>query len=312
MKKVNLKNIKKVVNTVGYKAAKHSPAILGIVGIVGFGATVYLSIKASKELGKEMDEISAKQDAWEEYKEKEKECKANNMPLPLKYKDNIPEKVTFKDVVITVSKHCALPVAVGVGTLFCFGTSYKIMSNRISGLATQVALQQLQYSTLEEKVREKCPKKQASEILGNVEVKQEAQGKREAVYKKTADRDEEGRRLYPHYWFSESEHYVSDDLDFAWRVLEDIDRKVLDYLSTHQVITLNQLQETRFLGTHDKTPQGAYLGWDLSAWIAGSSTANSGMTKESETAEVLTTIDPEDGDVIHDIKIVLPKMIYVY
>lgn len=142
----------KVSLTVGkatLQLSKQSPHLLFGAGIVGFGATIYMSSKAVLNLDSEIDKIKSNFDDVRSLKRLHNEATEAGHGYPKGHEEYYGEAQYRKDLtyisldaVRKVAKLYAPTVIVGVATVACLTKSHSILSSRNTALMAA-------YSTLE-------------------------------------------------------------------------------------------------------------------------------------------------------------------
>ena len=225
--------IKQMLATTTRAVTKHSPMILTGVGIVGLGATAYLSYKSAKK----MDLILA--DAEEKM-----------------MNDEVVDKVELgRDIVAAI----AAPVIVGTLSIVSISASYKILTNRNSILAGALGAAINEHTSYRKRVRdeygEEVDNTLATPTTSAVRVTTDKNGKAKEethVQANVEDKTLTGR------WYFKSEEYVEDDHSYNQAYIKAAEDKLDMKLFSRGHLLLNEvLEELGF----ERTRTGALMGW---------------------------------------------------
>lgn len=128
------------VGKASLQLSKQSPHLLFGAGMVGFGATIYLSSKAVLNLDSEIDKIKSNFDDVRALKGLYEEAAETGIPLP-KDREEYSEMQYRKDLTyisldaaLKVGKLYGPTILVGFGTIVCLTKSHQILSNRNTAL----------------------------------------------------------------------------------------------------------------------------------------------------------------------------------
>lgn len=218
---------------------KHSPAILMIGGILGVGATIYLTYKSAPKVEK----------------------------ILYKYEDILNDEsrnvIDRKQLVIDLGKELYLPIIVSTVSIGMILASYKIMNNRILGLSTVLAATKTEREFFKEKIKTEL----GEEILSKYEreidegpLKLEMNKKGQEVLKEdTRSNSNIAGDMYGR-WFEDSQEYQHGDHDYNSMYIAETERYLQNLLTQKGSISLNQvLSKLGFA----KTKYGSTLGWSL-------------------------------------------------
>lgn len=129
------------------QASKQSPHLLFGVGLVGFGATVYLASKAALELDERIDELHRSVEEVHELRDSEDVDYSE-----MEYKKDLIYVHTHN--VVAISKIYAPTFIVGAVTVACLTKSHKILSNRNAALMAAYSAIEKSYSMYRARVIE--------------------------------------------------------------------------------------------------------------------------------------------------------------
>lgn len=174
---------------------ENSPAILTGVGIVGLGATAYLTYKSASRV-----------EGVVEYVEKQRE---DNLPIDTKY------------VGTELTGALALPVATGVLAIFCIVSSYQILNGRNAVLSSAFSALSLEYNRYRQKYVDEHGKEEADKFFA-LQEREVTNDAGEIVVEATP----ENKRSLTGVWFSESSEFVSDDIQYNIAYVEAVIKKL--------------------------------------------------------------------------------------
>lgn len=228
----SIMNFKKVFNTAKLTVAKHSPAILTTVGIVGLGATAYLAYKSRNKVEAVIEQVEADAEAGIEI-----------------------DKVEVGKGMIEA---LWLPISVGVASTACVLLAQKIQMGRIKTLAGALAVQQAQNIYFENKYKEEhgeeAYQKFVTPTKKEVIETKDAKGK---TKKTTVDVRQELDKTVGQ-WYDESQEYAADDHSYNMSYIESVEERLQGILFQRGSLMLNEVREA--LG-FERIRNGALLGW---------------------------------------------------
>lgn len=218
--------------------SKNSPAILTGLGIIGTGATGFLTFKAAPKVN---DIIADAQDRGE--------------VVPL---TNLEKAVVLRDI----SKAMALPVGVGLLSVGCFVWAYNIQAGRIYALTGAFSAATAKLDAFKERYLDQHGEEALKEFMKKTTKKEttqtDAKGKEKTVIEEIADRQFD---ILDGFWFSESPEYFRDDhmynMENVKMMISDIETQMFQ---RGQMLVNEVLERFSF----DRTRQGALLGWKTS------------------------------------------------
>lgn len=226
-----LSNLKDIFEVVGEWTVEHSPAILTTAGVVGLGATAYLTYKSSDKIEEVVEYVEDKRE--------------RNEPLDKMH------------VTVQLAKALALPIAIGATSVACIVGSYSILTGRLTVLGTAFTALSNEYSSYRRKHREVYGEEESRKFFAVNETRTTDEEGNEVIETEPVN---PGRGLTS-AWFSESEKYVSDDIQYDIALVEQCIKnvEVESYNNRGTRFTLNEMY--RMFGL-DETRQGSLLGWN--------------------------------------------------
>lgn len=227
-----MSKFKQLVNKVVMKTKKNSPAILTGLGVVGLGATAYLAYKSRTKVEAVVVEIEETRNSGEE--------------------------VNKVEVVRDIVEAVYLPVVVGAVSVTAIVWSYKIQNNRISVLASSLAVQQLQNHVFEQKYRKEHGDDAYRKFITptDTETTESIDGKGKTKLTINQVKKETDRSIGQ--WYDESLEYVRDDHGYNVAMIDSVTEKLELILFQRGTLLLNEVREA--LG-FERIRNGALLGW---------------------------------------------------
>lgn len=289
-----------ITKKVAVEGKKHSPLILTGVGVVGLIGTAYTAYKSAKKVEVITEDLEAKREVEEKvlaYETAEKQ----GIKLPQEDKNEYNlllsnfEPINRYEVTRDLVGAVALPVALGLGSILCITTSYRILTNRNSILASTLALAVNEHKKYRERVvneyGEEAEERLAVPVNRRVETFTDEEGKEkeEEVVEKASVEDLLGR------WFDESEEYT-DDYSYNRRFIEAAADKLETKLFREGWVTMNDMFDE--LG-FSRTRSGAMMGWGI----------DNGLTISHQTTKGR---DPETGFITSHLYVRWTEPKYVY
>lgn len=224
-------NIKKTFSLFTLGVKKHSPLILVCSGLVGFGVTTYLAVKAKPKVELIVEDVEAKQADGQEI---------NNVEVGQR-----------------ILKAVALPLATGVLSASAIVWSYSIQYRRIMVLSGVLASTQAAKSALEDSVKAKFGEAAYQEMLTTEEVTvTEVDGDGNEVKTKVNVRKELNSTIGE--WFDQSSNYTRDDHGYNMAVIDDVAQTLDLKLFSKGYLLLNDVR--KHFG-FEPTKTGALVGW---------------------------------------------------
>ena len=266
-----------VVGKVSTTLTKHSPVIFTVAGVAGIGTTAVMSYKSRDKILTIVERIEEDKDRLAQYEDIS--ARINDTTVRLSDEehrdytlalDEISESLetnpayTKGEIAKDVVSAVAAPVFVGVLSIAAIILSYQIQNNRIGSLAAALATSATENAIFKKKYKEKH---------GEEEYYKFANTKRESVTYENAKGKEVTKEVdvrdmtnsLTEYWFDQSQHYVSDDIDynqsFINHKLSNLDLAVFQ----RGVLPLNAaLQALGF----PPTKAGSAIGWTSGSFHA--------------------------------------------
>lgn len=229
------------------RTKQNSPVILFATGLVGFGATVVTASKATLRVEGILDEA-----------DKTRATIDTALASP-KYNEDDKKHdlwVVKKDVTLALAKNYALPIALGVGTVFCFTQAHRIQARRIAGLSAALHIVQAAFEQYRERVREELGDEKDRQFYYGVEKEEISIPTADGTKKKTV-KNAAGLSGYARYFDESNVNWQRDPManeTFLRAQQEYANRK----LNAHGYIFLNDIYEA--LG-YERTTAGQLVGW---------------------------------------------------
>ena len=147
--KINWKAIPDAFKLLGRCGKENLPTILVGFGVIGFGATLYLTADAAPKAKEALEEEEAK--ATEEQESEEGE-------------NDIPVAMTFTEKAKIVAPYYWKPAITGMLTLGCFLGAHKVNLSRLSSLGAMYALAKGDLKDLKDKIVQTDGEKKLDEL----------------------------------------------------------------------------------------------------------------------------------------------------
>lgn len=243
--------VSQAVARTAFKTSKHSPAILFVTGVVGFGATVVLASKATLKVGDELDHIQ--KDLIDA--ENPRLGKTMSEQEVLHTKAYIYAKGAGRIAVLY-----APAVTTGFVSLACFTQSHRILTRRNAALGIAYAGLEKAYREYRARVQQEIGHEREREIFYSSEelelVEDTKSGPKKVLVKRHG-----GHPLSPYavLFDSTNENWV-DAQEFRFLTLKSSQKWCNRILKRDGHIFLNTVYEE--LG-FDHTSAGALVGWML-------------------------------------------------
>lgn len=267
-------------------AAKHSPLLLTVGGVLGLGATAYLAYKSAGKVEKITEAI-------EDRRAQEAEIDGL-MQIPVrdlteeqetKIKEFTPVKRT--EVVRDLAGALALPVVTGTLSVCSIALGYYILNNRLLNVAASLATATAENVFYRQKFEKKYGKEQAQEFYTpdtqRSEIVMNENGKEEEVIKN----DKHTKKILNGVWFDQSENYVSDDHQYNLAQIKSAEEHCSLKLFRAGVLRLNEVRDA--LGVQ-RSKDGEAVGWTTSD--------TSFFLSETIHRESTKMVDPETGEIV--------------
>jgi uncharacterized protein YdbL (DUF1318 family) len=277
-----VKGSHKVVRVLG----KNSPLLLTIGGVIGLGATAYLSYKAAAKVEAITDDIENRRNDEQQLLALESKVHEEGMDTLKDYekKDLIQLRTSVvpvdrKKELVRLAGAVALPVTTGVASIGAIALSYYIMNNRLLSVAASLATATAENAYYRNKYRETYGDDEANkfftpthgeahEVEGkNGKTKEEQVEKQDYVHTLTGD------------WFDHSSEYASDDMAWNIQYIKGAEESMQLALFRKGYISLNEVRDALGL---DRDPNGAQVGW--------TETSNFQINRET-----VTCLNPKTG-----------------
>ena len=257
--------ISKALHTVARTTAKHSPIIFTVGGVLGLGATAWLSFKAAKKVETIMDRVEESQEATVVLATIQSELSMNDMDQAhynhLKESEQrylmVPE-MTRMDIIKEVGAAVALPVVTGIASIACISLSYYIQNNRIVSLASALAVSTAEQTFYRAKYKKEHGEEAAREFYTPT-VEEErtvvnAKGKEEKV----VDTNKHAMDSMHGLWFDQSSEYASDDHAYNLAFIREQKDRLDLTLFRKGVIKLNDVLDALRM---PRVRMGGVVGW---------------------------------------------------
>lgn len=255
-RKLNLSRMvpKKLSQTIGrqtLKLKKNSPAILMVAGGVGFAATVVTAsmatLKAQEVVQRHKDNSEIAKDLFE-----------SNHKDYSKDDYNKDQFYIWCRTAVALGKLYAPSVLLGVATVTCFTSSYKIMNKRNLGLAAAYSGLEKAYEEYRERVAEELGDEREEEIRLGMRERETVNEDGEKTTEKTVT-----DKLPSQYarFFDESNRNYQNDPALNRMFLSCQQNYANDLLINRQHLFLNEVYD--MLGMK-RTQAGSVTGWVIS------------------------------------------------
>lgn len=233
------------------RTQKHSPAILFVAGVVGFGATVVLASRATLKLSNVLDENEAKQNEAHDLHEINKLEDSKQADKDYKKDVGVLKARLVKDVALLY----APAVGVGVLSIGALTGSHVILNRRYTSVVAA-------YATLDRSFKEY--RGRVVEMYGAESDKKLANG---VTYREVASEDgssvatleeSEGRSPYAKLFAKETTQEWSPQPDYNLYFLRAQQQYANDMLNAKGYVFLNDIYKALGL---DPIPAGQAVGW---------------------------------------------------
>ena len=256
--------ISKAFHTVARTTAKHSPIIFTVGGVLGLGATAWLSFKAAKKVETIMDSVEESQEATEVLRQVEIDLRtvttdeARQDLLETQQRFIVVPEMTRMDIIKEVGAAVALPVVTGIASIACISLSYYIQNNRIVSLASALAVSTAEQTFYRAKYKKEHGEEAAREFYTPT-VEEErtvvnAKGKEEKV----VDTNKHAMDSMHGLWFDNSSEYASDDHAYNLAFIREQKDRLDLTLFRKGVIKLNDVLDALRM---PRVRMGGVVGW---------------------------------------------------
>ena len=228
-------SIKNSFKKVSMKVAKHSPAIFTGVGIVGLGATAYLSYKSREKVEAVVTKIE----------------ESNDLGI------GVSKAEVAKDITEAVYQ----PVMVGVMSITCILMAHKIQNKRILTLAGALAVEQTRNIYFEKKYRKQHGDDEYSKFIVPTDQEETIEVSKNGKEKLTVTDVKKDIDHSIGQWYDESSEYAADDHSYNIALIDSVKDRLETILFQRGSLTLNEVREA--LG-FKRIRAGALLGWTTS------------------------------------------------
>lgn len=236
-----------------FKGKKYSPQILFGAGVVGFGATIVLAVRATNKVSEKVGDAEIVKTI------NEKKLNGGDLTEEQFHSAQKKMKVTLAG---DIAKTYALPIAVGLISLGCFGGAHYILNKRNGVLLAAYAGLDRAYSEYRKAVIDEVGEEREREIyLGVEEIERTetlADGSTvvdtvSGINPKRAN----GRSPYA-VCYDEKSRFFTPEPHMNEHILEIKRSQANDKLVSNGHLFLNEVYD--LLGL-PRTPQGAIVGW---------------------------------------------------
>lgn len=308
MKSVKVGNIVgKVSRGLGkfnHGVAKNSPLLLTVAGVIGLGATAFLSYKAAGRVSEITDDIEDRrngQDTLDRLEEQVHNDGIDSLDDNAKAKLNEMRKadleVDRKKELVRLAGAVALPVATGVASICAIALSYYIMNNRLLNVAASLATATAENAYYRNKYRETYGDEEAEKFYTPTHGEaHEVEGKNGKTKEEQADVSDQVKSLTGD-WFEHSTEYASDDMAWNIRFINGAEEMMQNKLFRKGYLTLNELRDALGL---DRDKDGAQVGW------------TEGNTNFKISRETVTCLNPKTGQLVPQIYVKWPTPKFIW
>lgn len=245
-------------NNLCFKAKKHSPEILVVVGIAGVVATTVMACRATTKAGSIISEAKESLDAIHE-------C-AENKELANKYTKEDHRKdltVVYTKTAVEFGKLYAPTVILGAASISCILASHNILRKRNAALAAAYATVDKGFKEYRGRVVDRFGEVVDRELKYNIKAKEldevvtNENGEEEVVKKNVDVVDINGYSEYARF-FDEASPYWEKDSEYNLMFLRAEQNYANDRLRAKGRVYLNEIYERLGIPT---TKAGQVVGW---------------------------------------------------
>ena len=296
--------------------AKNAPLGLTVAGVLGLGATAYLSFKSAKRFEEITDDL-----------EKSRSAKENRDAMEVKIHDEGIDSLSDQDksyweevkdqdvevhrsvVIRNVAGAFAAPVITGTVSICAITLSYMMMNNRVKGLASALATASAESYYYHKKYENQYGEEEAKRFYTPTTETNESTRDENNKQVKVVTKDEGAGDLYGE-WFDKSDNYVADDHAYNKAFITSVEEKMANKLFRNGYLVLNDLKDA--LG-FERDRSGAVVGWTSGdSWLLDIKTVM--VTKEDSDSKtvMMSNEDSMTGEREPQIYIHWPAPKYIY
>lgn len=271
MKKLNLlKNLKgnqftRTVSKAGRTVSKHSPLILAITGGVGVVATAVFAYKAAPRVNEIVDTLEMERALQERYDELQQipinrmnEEEVIEMDKLVKAEAWHVDRMKYSKELIGAT---ALPICTAAISVAAIAFSYRILSGRVTALSSVVSVLSLEQARQDARLKKELDADTYSRVTRPTETKEMEVTDKDGNKKVISGEAKIAEKTLNGAFFSDSNEFVKDDLQYNLSWIEEAERRLEQKLSMRGFIMLNQVYDALEL---ERTKEGAIMGWDMS------------------------------------------------
>lgn len=266
--------------------AKNAPLGLTVAGVLGLGATAYLSFKSAKRFEEITTDLEDKRES-EAYQADIREVVTAEGVDSLNeeerdyWDENKDVDFTVKRSVIirNVAGAFAAPVITGTVSICAITLSYMMMNNRVKGLASALATASAESYYYHKKYENQYGEEEAKRFYTPTTETDESTRDEDNKQVKVVTKDKGAGDLYGE-WFDKSDNYVADDHTYNKAFITSVEEKMANKLFRNGYLVLNDLKDA--LG-FERDRSGAVVGWTAGdTWLLDVKTV---MVANEETGE---------------------------
>ena len=244
--------------------AKNAPLGLTVAGVLGLGATAYLSFKSAKRLEEITDDLENKRAIKEDKEAMETKIHDEGIDSLSDQDKSYWEEVKDHDVEVNravvirnVAGAFAAPAITGTLSICAITLSYMLMNNRVKGLASALATASAESYYYHKKYENQYGQEEAKRFYTPTtetnQIVDDENGKQVKAVKKS-----EGTGDLYGEWFDKSENYAADDHTYNKAFITSVEEKMSNKLFRKGYLVLNDLKDS--LG-FERDRSGAVVGW---------------------------------------------------
>lgn len=238
----------------GLVVKKHSPTILLTAGLIGFGATVIMSSRATLKLDDILqthaDNEKAAQDVFDSGNEKYTEADYR--------KDRV---YIWSRTAVALGKLYGPSIIVGTASVACVIGSHNILNARNASLAAAYKTVETAYNRYQERVAEEFGEEKAREFRYDMVKEETVDEDGEKTVKKTNVSGASSPSMYARFFDELNPNFNRTDHELNRLFLHCQERYANDLLITRGHLFLNEVYD--MLGM-DRTTAGQVVGWVVS------------------------------------------------
>ena len=294
--------------------AKNAPLGLTVAGVLGLGATAYLSFKSAKRFEEITTDIEDKRESESHQADIREVVTAEGVDsLNEEERDYWDEN---KDVDFTVKRSVvvrnvagafAAPVITGTLSICAITLSYMMMNNRVKGLAGALATASAESYYYHKKYENQYGEEEAKRFYTPTTETNESTRDENNKQVKVVAKDKGAGDLYGE-WFDKSDNYVADDHTYNKAFITSVEEKMANKLFRNGYLVLNDLKDA--LG-FERDRSGAVVGWTAGdSWLLDIKTVM--VTKEDSDGKTVMMTNEQTGEREPQIYIHWPAPKYIY